>query len=158
MSLNPFSHIPPYQRVLPIPRAPKIDDWMFEAVKVMARTGCSLHQAAMEQGQKVTQEDCALILRRETFNQLLWEARHRYFNELGRDPNFTKDTAIGKLLALAQKLEEEGEHDKSAEVLFKIAKMTGWVGPESQVSVFGELSQRDLDAIRESVKPASKVQ
>jgi len=31
--------------------------------------------------------------------------------------------------------------------------MTGWVGPESTVSVFGELSQRDLDAIRQQVTP-----
>lgn len=56
------------------------------------------------------------------------------------------------MINLSQKLEDEGEHDKAAEVLFKIAKMTGWVGPESTVSVFGELSQRDLDAIRTKLK------
>ena len=134
-------------------RPHKTEDWHFEAAKMMAETGCSLKQAVAELDQNVTTEECALLVRRAFFQKLLWEARHRYFAQLGSDPNYTKDTAIGKLIALAQKLEEEGAHDKAAEVIFKIAKMTGWVGPESTVSVFGELSQRDLDAIRQQVTP-----
>lgn len=117
----------------------------------MARTGCGLKEAATILEVDVTSEECNKILRRSGFNRLLWEARHRYFSQLGSDPNFNKNTAIGKLLDLSRKLEEVGENDKAAEVLFKIAKMTGWVGPESTVSVFGELSQRDLDSIRESI-------
>jgi len=132
-------------------RPEKLEDWLIEAVNVMAQSGCTLREAAMQLGKAVTSEECDVILRRSSFNKLLWEARHRYFNELSSSPNWKKDTAIGKLMNLAQKLEDDGDHDKAAEVLFKAAKMAGWVGPESTVSVFGELSQRDLDAIRETV-------
>jgi hypothetical protein len=141
-------------------RPEKILDWQLEAVSLMARTGCSLKQAATELKQEITTDECNLILRRASFNRLLWEARHHYFGELGSDPNWKKIVAIGKLLVLAQKLEEEGENDKAAEVLFKAMKSEGWVGPESTVSIFGELSQRDLDAIRQKVAkevPIAKV-
>ena len=136
----------------------KLDDWHLDAIQLMARTGCSLKQAATELEIPVTNEDCLNIMRRASFLRLLWSARHQYFAELASDPNFKKDTLVGKFLFLGQKLEEEGAHDKAAEVLFKAAKAMGWIGPESTVSVFGELSQRDLDAIREKVKNDSITQ
>jgi|SRR5271157_893916 len=134
-------------------RTPILDNWTLEAVQIMARSGCSLSQAATEMGVAVTADEINKVLKRSSFQRLLWQERHRYFSELGSDPNWKKDTAIGKLLDLARKLEEEGEHDKASEVLFKIAKMSGWVGPESTVNVFGELSDADLKAIREKVAP-----
>lgn len=129
----------------------KLEDWILEAVNLMARSGCSLAQAATEMGVSISLDQVNAILRRPTFQRLFWEARHRYFSELGGDLNFKKDTAIGKMLDLSRKLEECGEFDKASEVLFKISKMTGWVGPESTVNVFGELSDSDLRAIRERV-------
>lgn len=139
-------------------RPTKLEDWHNLAVELMARTGCSLKQAATELALPVSTEECALLLRRAGFQRLLWEARHRYFADLASDPNFKKDTMIGKLIMLAQKLEEEGKHADASDVWFKIGKTQGWVGPESTVSVFGELSQRDMDAIRakvtsEGIKP-----
>jgi len=118
----------------------------------MVRTGCSLGHACTELGFDVTNEELIQTQKRASFLTLLWQERHRYFSDLAKDPNFTQDTVVGKLISLAQKLEEEGAHDKAGEVLFKIAKIRGYVGPESQVSVFGELSQRDLDAIRKQVE------
>lgn len=132
-------------------RPEEISDWHVEACEMMVRTGCTLQEAAGRLSISLNSEGAELLYRRSSFNRLLWEARHRYFNDLASNPNFRKDTAIGKLLSLAQKLEDESSFEKAAEVYFKIGKMAGWVGPESTVSVFGELSQRDLDAIRESV-------
>ena len=132
-------------------RPEKIVNWEIEAAQYMARTGATLGEAATFLGVQIPSKDLDTILRRKSFNQLLWEARHRYFSELAKSPNWNKDTAIGKLMALAQRLEDEQSYDKAAECIFKAAKMADWVGPESQVSVFGELSQRDLDAIRDSV-------
>jgi hypothetical protein len=134
-----------------VARPPIVEEWHIEAVALMAQLGCGLKEAATILEVDVTSEECNKILRRSGFNRLLWEARHRYFSNLGSDPNFKKDTAIGMLLDKAKKLDEIGEFDKSAEVLFKIAKMTGWVGPESTISVFGELSQRDMDTIRTKI-------
>lgn len=135
-----------------MPRPEKPENWHLDAVTLMARTGCSLKQAATELAIPVSTEECNIILRRQGFSRLLWEARHRYFADLASDPNFKKDTMIGKLIMLAQKLEEEGKHADAGDVWFKIGKTQGWVGPESTVSVFGELSQRDMDAIRAKVQ------
>ena len=137
-------------------RPVKLDDEIIQAVDHMAKHGVSLKTAFNELEIMKTSEEIILIERRKGFQQLLWESRHRYYNELATDPNFKKDTAVGKLLSLAQKLEESGEYDKAAEVYFKIGKVMGWVGPESTVSVFGELSQKDLDAIREKVAQGTK--
>ena len=133
-------------------RPDKEEVWHAEAIETMVRTGCSLKQAAIEIGVELSSEDAAVLLRRRSFNRRLWEERHRYFSQLASSPNFKKETVIGKLLSLAQKLEDEGEHAKAADTLFKAARTAGFIGPESTVSVFGELSQRDLEAIRETVK------
>lgn len=122
----------------------------------MARTGCGLIEAAGLLDQPVESEQCAAIVRRKSFNRLLWEARHRFFNSLANDPNFKKDTVIGRLLSLSQRLEDQGEYDKAAEAILKAAKVAGFVGPESTVSVFGELSQADLDSIRRKVEEGSR--
>lgn len=135
-----------------MPRAAIAEDWWVGACQYMARTGVSLQEAATALGVQISNEDAYKVLRRAGFNRILWQERHRYFNELASDPNFKKETLIGKMIVLAQRLTEEGQHDKAAEVLFKIAKMQGFVGPESTVSVFGELSQKDLDALREQVQ------
>ena len=132
-------------------RLPKNEDWLLGAIQLMARTGCSLIEAAIELQVVVSSEEAKTICRRSSFIRLLWEERHRYFSDIGSDPNWKKDTAVGKLLALANKLEEAGKYGDASEVYFKIAKMSGWVGPESTVSVFGELSQRDMDAIRDKI-------
>lgn len=133
-------------------RPEKITNWEIEAVELMARTGLSLTQAVAEMGLDITSEECDRTLRRKSFNKLLWEHRHRYFNQLANDPSFKKDTIIGKLVSLAQRLEDNGDYDKAAEAILKAAKVAGFVGPESTVSVFGELSQSDLDAIRRKVE------
>jgi hypothetical protein len=135
----------------------KAEDWHYEAADLMARTGCSLTQAVTQMGRICSVEECNNLLRRATFQRVLWESRHRFFSELGANPNFKKETAIGRLLSLAQKLENEGKFDSAAEVVFKIAKMNGWTGPESTVNVFGDLSQKDIDSIRKKLSKPSEM-
>lgn len=124
---------------------------MLAAAALMARSGLSLKQAADELEVEYNSDQCYRVLRTVAFQKILFQERARWFTELGRDPSYTKDSAVGKLLALSQKLEETGEFDKSAEVILKVAKLQGWMSPDSQINVFGELSQKDLDAIREKV-------
>lgn len=128
-----------------------LQEWHLEAAMCMARTGQSLGQVATELGQKLTVDEAAALLRKVSFQRLLFEERNRYFALLGADPNFKKETAVGKMLDLAKKLEEVGEFDRAADTIFKVSKMQGWVGPESTVNVFGELSQKDLDDIKEKI-------
>src|SRR5260370_11836712 len=135
----------------------EMEDWYIEAIGLMVRNGLSLKQAAIELEKPITSEQAEVILRRRSFNKVVWEERNRYFASLGNDPNFKKESVIGKLLVLAQKLEDEGKADKAADSLFKAAKIAGFVGPESTVSVFGELSAKDLDSIREKISQTQPI-
>jgi len=135
----------------------KAEDWHLEVVEVMARTGCSVKQAATELALPVSKEDCDNLSRRAGFQRLLWEARHRYFTDLANDPNFSQATVVGKMLALSQKLEEEGKHADAADVLLKLAKIQGWTGGDTQISVFGQLTQKDLTDLRNRVKNSDGV-
>lgn len=133
----------------------KTESWYVAAAELMAQNGISLIEACGELGLDLTTDQIKTIERRRSFSRVLWETRHRYFNKLGTDPNLKKDTIIGKLVSLAQRLEDQGAYDKAAEAILKAAKVAGFVGPESTVSVFGELSQADLDAIRRKVEEGS---
>jgi len=136
--------------------AEKLQNWHIEAAEAMARTGCTLKEAAGLLDQVVTSEECDRIIKRKSFQKVLWEARHRYFTQLGQSSELKKDTMIGRMINLAEKLESADENDKAAEVWFKVGKALGWVGPENTVTVFGELSQHDLDEIRRKVEDAAK--
>lgn len=78
--------------------------------------------------------------------------RNRYYAEVGQDPEWRRKTAIGMLLSCVQRLIEDGAHDKAAEVILKAARVEGWLDSETQVNVFANLSQKDLDAVREKLK------
>jgi len=136
-------------------RPDKIEEWLPEAIELMARKGIDLEKAVTELNLGVSSAEIVTIKRRKSFDRLLWEARHKYFNELATSPNFKKDTVIGRLLGLAQKLEEDGQYDKAAEALFKAAKAAGFIGPEQTVSIFGELSQADIDVIKRNTQTKS---
>lgn len=136
-------------------RPEKQESWYPEVLEYMARTGLKLKAAVAELNLPITSEVLEAVERRPSFNRLLWETRHRYFNALATDPSFKKDTVIGRLVNLAQRLEDRGDFDKAAEALLKAAKVAGFAGPDSTVSVFGSLSQQDLDEIRRKVEESS---
>ena len=117
-----------------MPRPEKEEEWQAEAIDLMVRQGCSLKQAAVQLDLNLTSQEAEIVLRRKSFHRRLWEERNRYFASLGAGPNFRKETTIGKLLYLANKLEYGGKHDKAADSIFKAAKIAGFVGPDTEVS------------------------
>lgn len=129
----------------------KLEDWLIEAAEYMAATGSTLQVAATVLSKQIPSTEIAAILRRKSFQELLAEARNRFFIKTATSPTWKKDTAIGMLMSDAERLRAEGSYDKASECVFKAAKMAGWVGVEGQVNVFGELSQKDLDKIREDL-------
>jgi hypothetical protein len=139
-----------------MPKAERLADWQFQAVEIMARTGCSLTEAAGLLDKVITSDEIELILKRASFQKLLYDARLRFFNSLAQNPDWKKETAIGRLISLADKMEAIGQYDKAAAAVFQAAKAAGFIGSEVAVSVFGSLSQADLDAIRRKVEDASK--
>lgn len=135
------------------PSAPE-PSWLTEVVELMVRNGISLRQAAGELNAAITTTDAENIQRRKSFQKLLRDARNRFHAEVGSDPGLTKACTIGRLSILAQKLSDEGESDKAAEVLFKLAKLAGWLAPETATNVFAGLTARDYDEVRKRLTEA----
>jgi hypothetical protein len=129
------------------PPAPELP-WLTEAIQLMVRNGLSLRQAANDLNIAVTTVDLENIQRRRSFQALLRSERSRYYQELGSDPSLTKECVIGKLLLLADKLYEQGDYDKSGEILFKIEKIRGHVGSDQAVNIFHGLSAKELEEAR----------
>jgi hypothetical protein len=104
-----------------------------------------------EEGVALTSAEAEQWFKRASFQRCLRQARHRFHSEIARDPERGKTTTIGQLQLCADKLMVEGEFDKAAEVLLKICKIEGWVGPDN-VQVFGNLTQAQIDAARDALK------
>ena len=133
-------------------RPPKSEEWLVPAAELMVRESISLRQAVSHLGLEVTSDQCEAVERRKSWKKIVWDARHKYWDSLGGDPALNKNSVIGQLLLLAQQLREEGELDKSAEVLFKLSKLAGWVGPEQVVNAFGGLNAKEFEELRARVK------
>jgi hypothetical protein len=134
----------------------KEENWFQRAAEVMVRESKTLAQAVLElEIPDITTREAANIERTKTFQRVLWSERHRFHKELANDPNRNKAAAIGQLQYVIQKLIEENKWDKAAEAILKMAKIEGWVGEQTQVNVFGSLSQDDINKLREEVRKQS---
>jgi hypothetical protein len=128
-------------------------EWMQPAAELIAREGLTLAEAATRLKQPITREDASKLFRTKGFQALLRAERLRFYAEVGRNPEWSRKTAIGQLLVCIQELMSAGEFDKAAEVILKATKVEGWLGNESTVTVFNGLSQQQLEQIRARIKP-----
>lgn len=122
------------------------------AAEIMVRESKGLKEAVTDLSVPLTSQECATILRRISFQNLLRQAKIRFRAEVANAPGRNKTAAIGQLQILADNLEAQGDHDKAAEVLFKLAKLEGWVGEGNVTNVFGGLSQKDIDILKKQVE------
>lgn len=125
---------------------------MPEAAELMVYEGISLKEAVTQLNIALTSEECVNIARRASFKTLIRQIRNRLQTEIGSDPTRTKDTVVGQLQLLADQLEKQGDADKAAEVLFKIAKIRNWIGPEGTVNIFGDLTAKDYEKLRAEIQ------
>lgn len=129
---------------------------MPEAAEIIVRESKSLKEAVTQLGIPLTTSECENLARRASFQRLIRAARNRYRAEVASDPGRNKQSTIGLFQILVEKLVEEGELDKAAEVLFKLAKVENWVGDGGTVNVFAGLTQKDLDEMRAKIKEGVK--
>jgi hypothetical protein len=130
---------------------------MKDAAEIMVRESKSLAQAITDLGISLSSVEVKKVERRPSFQRLLWDARNQWNKEIADIPTRTKQSTIGQLQLIAQKLVEEGSYDKAAEVLFKLSKLENWVGETGTVNVFGGLSQRDIDDLKKRIPKEEKV-
>jgi hypothetical protein len=119
-----------------------------QVAELMARGGVSFLQAIVTLELKIDPDEAEACSRRTDFQDILRSEKNKYHQMVANDPTMTKSAVMGQLWILADKLAREGEHDKSAGVLEKLAKLAGWQGGESNVNIFGGLTAKDIAEAR----------
>lgn len=146
----------PVEKVIRQRRPSKYEKfWWGKAAAMMIRNGLSLMTAAKEMGVELTRGDVLDIERQKSFERVLWTERYNYWKEIATDPERSKNSSIGQLQLLAQKLMEDGSWSMAADTIFKIAKLENWVGGDTQVNVLGGLSEREFKDLERKLKQRS---
>lgn len=126
--------------------------WWQDVADLMSREGLQITEAATRLKVPMTTLEARNTFRSAVFQRILRSSRNRHFREIGTDKEWSKKTAVGKLLACAEELFTRGEYDKAAEVILKATKVEGWVGEAGNVNVFAGMTGRDLDQIRQKLR------
>jgi hypothetical protein len=133
--------------------------WIGKACDKMVRENKSLAQVLSEYGAEwnvndVSSREAYNIERRKAFQQQLWAAKNAYYKEIANDPNRDKNVLLGQMTLIVDSLMADGKYKEAAEAILKLAKIAGYVGEGTQVSVFGTLSERDLKDLEEKIGKA----
>lgn len=132
-----------------MPRKPlKSEPWFHDVAKMMVKQSLSFRRAAEECGIILTPEEADAYQKRTSWEPILRLERYKYWEELGSDPNRTKQMLIGGMMYDIIKLREDGNYEKSLEGSLKLAKVEYGALNENQVSVLGGLSQEELDRVK----------
>jgi hypothetical protein len=124
-------------------------EWWQPVGELIAREGISLREAATRLRLEITNEEAANTFRTKGFQKLLRSERQRFYMEIAQDPTWSRRTAIGKMLYLADRLMDNGEYDKAGELILKVARVEGWLSNETQVTVFNQLSDKEVEEIKQ---------
>ena len=123
----------------------------------MVRNNSSLKVAALDLGIELDPAEAERIGRRKDFQEILRIERNKYHAAVANDPSRTKSVALGMMWVAAERLARDGENEKAAVVLEKIAKVEGWAGNEGNINIFSGLTARDIAEARERLsKGATK--
>ena len=125
--------------------------WYAKAADLMVRKDLNIFQAVVLLNLMMTREEADGHFATDSFQKIQRAARGRHFSEVANDPGHNKRSLIGKLLVAADALMLEGKQDKAAEVLHKIAKIEGWEKSGENITIIGDLTQKDLDEIRQKL-------
>jgi len=135
---------------------PTRDAWYTEAAEDIVWTNVSVQEAAAKLGHVLTGEEAARLAKTPEFQRAMTKARNEYYAEIGRNPGRTKAVVLGRLDMCAEELMKQKSWDKAAEVLLKLAKVEGYVGGDTEVSVFAGLTQKEIDEVRARVTRAQQ--
>lgn len=116
------------------------------------RNNISLKQAALDLGIQLDPDEVDKIGRRKEFQEIQRIEANKFYAGVANDPTRTKSTTLGRMWVQAEQLNKNGELDKAAVVLEKIAKIEGWSGAESNVNIFADLTGRDLAEAKDRIK------
>ena len=117
----------------------------------MARSGCGLKQATLDIEREMTIEECQAVERRSEFQEVLREEEDKYRVGIADRPSRSKSVAIGILVDSIEKLHKQGDYDKAAAAIEKLAKLEGWIGNDSNVNIMLGVTAKDIEAQKKRI-------
>lgn len=123
-----------------------------QIASLMAREDISVFAAVSKLQLSFTTEECEALNKSEEFQKTVRSERNKWYRDLANDPSRDKRTAIGMMVAAVQQLMLSGEFDKALDGLTKLAKLEGWLAPDGQISVFANLTSKDLEEIKQRLQ------
>lgn len=135
-------------------RAEKNRELLVRIAELMVRNGLTIQGAAqaLDPPMVLTPDEAASLRNRRSFQNILWAERHKFYRTLNEDPTRDRKAAVGMLWLAAHKLAEEGSWDKVGDTIFKLARIENWIQNEAPVSVFAELSAKNISTIRKRLE------
>jgi hypothetical protein len=127
-------------------------DWYEKACEAIVRGERTLFQWANETNRGLTSLECQNIARTKEFMAALRVARNRYYKELATDPSRNRNTAVGQLLYLVQKMIDAEQNDKAVAALAQLFKVEGWTSDQANISIFNDLNAKDIDGLRKKLQ------
>ena len=131
--------------------------WDQKVAERMVRDRLSFRHACNEAQIDLAGDDALRIERSKAFREAYQVEFYRFYDEMVHDPRRTKDSTIGEMLAATRELMRAGQFDKALEGFFKICRVEGWVGGETNTVVFGNVSQKEIEAMREKIRETTAV-
>lgn len=131
---------------------PEPDAWMRRVAELMARDSISFKEAVIALNLPLTAGECEAVRRRGEFEEILFEETQKFRTLMADSPSATKSAAIGMLLMAAEKLFHQGDYDKAAVVVEKLAKLQGWIGSESNINIIAGMTAKDIELAKDKIK------
>lgn len=129
-------------------------DWYEKAAVAIVRDGKTLFAYANEANLGLTSRECENVARTKEFAEVLRTERNKFYRELATDPSRSRYTAVGQLIFAIGRMLEAEQFDKAVAAIAQLAKLEGWTSDQAQVSVFNDLTGKDIDALRAKVTQA----
>lgn len=138
-----------------MPRKPE-QSWFQDAVEAYVREGKPLRQFVVERGLEISGADCDKIFGSKRFQEALWAERAKYSAEIANTPGRDKTSLVGLTHLLIYKLIEQGDFDKAVNAIEKLAKIEGFLGADTNISVFAGLTANDIEKAKAELSQPSK--
>lgn len=119
----------------------------------MVREGKTMFQYSNEKDLGLTPKECENVLRTQHFMEILRVRRNVYYKELANDPSLSRSAVKGKLVFVLDRMIEAGQWDKAANCAMQLAKLEGWTSDGTNVNVFQDLTQKDIEKLRTKFTP-----
>jgi hypothetical protein len=129
--------------------------WYVKACAKMVREGKAFFAVTNEMDLGLTKAQCNELEITTDFQQVLRGERYKYYKEISTDPNRSKNTNIGNLLYCADELMRKGQHKEAANVIMNVMKAEGQLEDKTTVNIFGDVTAKDLAAMRERISKQS---